>query len=308
MVESTNGNIIITSRLKNWNEKTELDLFSENESIEFLEKKTGIKDVEKAKLLANKLDNFPLALEQAGAYIKNDSSYDEYIEFYDNDENRLDILNDEKPDEYHSTIAKTWNISINKISSQVSKDLLNVISFFAPNKIPVRIFEEGKECLPNSIKTDIENKFKAKKIYKELDKYSLIRCENNYISIHKLLQEVIRLTIEHTNWYKYAFDIVYNSFNYDYNNQATWEASIEIVPHILSITDYTYNNGFEKENTAYLFNEVAFLYYNQGKYEEAEPLYIQSLKIYEKVLGASHPNTKIIRGNLDDLLKKINRS
>ncbi len=51
-------------------------------------------------------------------------------------------------------------------------------------------------------------------------------------------------------------------------------------------------------------NNLANLYKNQGKYEEAEPLYIQALEIVERVLGENHPNTVTIRNNLEDLRAK----
>nr|WP_258169799.1 tetratricopeptide repeat protein [Nostoc sp. 'Peltigera membranacea cyanobiont' N6] len=36
----------------------------------------------------------------------------------------------------------------------------------------------------------------------------------------------------------------------------------------------------------------------QGRYSEAEPLYMQALDILEPRLGANHPNTVTVRGNL----------
>jgi tetratricopeptide (TPR) repeat protein len=45
-------------------------------------------------------------------------------------------------------------------------------------------------------------------------------------------------------------------------------------------------------------NNLAALYRSQGKYEEAEPLYLQALEIAERVLGANHPNTVTFRENL----------
>ena len=59
--------------------------------------------------------------------------------------------------------------------------------------------------------------------------------------------------------------------------------------------------GVNHPDTATSFNNLAFLYYSQGKYEEAEPLYIQALQIAEGVLGVNHPNTVTIRGNLECL-------
>jgi len=45
-------------------------------------------------------------------------------------------------------------------------------------------------------------------------------------------------------------------------------------------------------------NNLAKLYQSQGKYEEAEPLYLQALAIAEQALGENHPNTVKIRENL----------
>ncbi|WP_298912456.1 tetratricopeptide repeat protein, partial [uncultured Nostoc sp.] len=40
---------------------------------------------------------------------------------------------------------------------------------------------------------------------------------------------------------------------------------------------------------------------SQGKYSDAEPLYIKALEIAEKQLGANHPKTITYRKNLEYL-------
>ncbi len=62
--------------------------------------------------------------------------------------------------------------------------------------------------------------------------------------------------------------------------------------------------GSEHPDVAVSLNNLAGLYYGQGKYKQAEPLYIRSLEIYEKVFGSEHPRTVIVRENLQQLLKK----
>jgi tetratricopeptide (TPR) repeat protein len=55
-------------------------------------------------------------------------------------------------------------------------------------------------------------------------------------------------------------------------------------------------------------NNLAALYYNQGQYAKAEPLYNRALAIWEKTLGPEHPNVK---GCLEDyalVLRKMGRS
>ncbi|MBO3463905.1 tetratricopeptide repeat protein, partial [Aetokthonos hydrillicola] len=45
-------------------------------------------------------------------------------------------------------------------------------------------------------------------------------------------------------------------------------------------------------------NNLALLYNSQGRYNEAEPLHQEALKIAEVSLDVNHPNTITIRGNL----------
>jgi tetratricopeptide (TPR) repeat protein len=50
-------------------------------------------------------------------------------------------------------------------------------------------------------------------------------------------------------------------------------------------------------------NNLALLYYSQGRYEEAEPLYLKALKIAEQLLEVDHPNRFIFRENYKLCLK-----
>ena len=49
--------------------------------------------------------------------------------------------------------------------------------------------------------------------------------------------------------------------------------------------------GPEHPDTLGSLNNLAVLYWNQGKYEQAEPLYQRALEAQERVLGPEHPNT-----------------
>lgn len=52
------------------------------------------------------------------------------------------------------------------------------------------------------------------------------------------------------------------------------------------------------QGTRRALNNLAGLLQDQGNYEEARPLYERALEICEKVLGAEHPSTEVIRQNL----------
>jgi tetratricopeptide (TPR) repeat protein len=50
--------------------------------------------------------------------------------------------------------------------------------------------------------------------------------------------------------------------------------------------------GPKQPEVAKTLNNLAALYYAQGRYAEAEPLYEQALAIAERALGSNHPTTE----------------
>jgi Flp pilus assembly protein TadD len=54
-------------------------------------------------------------------------------------------------------------------------------------------------------------------------------------------------------------------------------------------------------------NNLAYLYYSTGRYAEAEPLYVRSLAIREKELGANHPDTATSLNNMAALYESTGR-
>jgi hypothetical protein len=48
---------------------------------------------------------------------------------------------------------------------------------------------------------------------------------------------------------------------------------------------------------------LAELYYSQGKYDEAEPLYRRALLINEQTLGPEHPDVVVRRDNLAEFCR-----
>jgi tetratricopeptide (TPR) repeat protein len=53
---------------------------------------------------------------------------------------------------------------------------------------------------------------------------------------------------------------------------------------------------------------IAILYQNQGRYSEAEPLYVRSLQIAESTFGVNHSNTQTIRENLKIVQQQLSET
>ncbi|CAN0113270.1 unnamed protein product, partial [Ectocarpus sp. 12 AP-2014] len=61
--------------------------------------------------------------------------------------------------------------------------------------------------------------------------------------------------------------------------------------------------GPDHPDVASCLNNLAGLRQSQGKYDEAEPLYIRAVAIREKALGPDHPDVASCLNNLADLLQ-----
>jgi tetratricopeptide (TPR) repeat protein len=74
-----------------------------------------------------------------------------------------------------------------------------------------------------------------------------------------------------------------------------------IEPHLKKMIDWC--EGNEDRQFAFSLNQLARLYNSQGKYNEAEPLYLRSLSIREKKLGENHPDVAQSLNNLAELYR-----
>jgi tetratricopeptide (TPR) repeat protein len=63
----------------------------------------------------------------------------------------------------------------------------------------------------------------------------------------------------------------------------------------------------DSPEVAISLDRIAGLYYDQGRYSDAEPLYVRALAITEQQLGANHPSTATSLNNLASLYRSIGR-
>ncbi len=149
----------------------------------------------KAPILAERLGYLPLALEQAGAYISCvKCSFSKYLELLE--QFGLNVFTESekysKPQLYEKVVTTTWKISFNNIINLSAKQLFNLCAYLAPDNIPVNLFIETRHNLPSPLREDIANELCKNRIVTELREYSLTSGNAEYISIHRLVQEVVR--------------------------------------------------------------------------------------------------------------------
>jgi len=278
-----------------------IGIFTEDEACNFIEKYTKKPADKHFKELAKMMGYLPLALDMAGAYMAVDQveeCYREYLEMYK--DQSLVLLKEYLDEPDKKTVTSTWRISIDKINNQASKQLLNLCAYFAPDNINKTWFVSASSVLPDELQEEVVDKHKYKLAISELTKYSLISLDDNgLISIHRLVQEVIRESLIHeqTKWRNICINILNKLRYFDFSTSESRALFLTLAAHIENLTkDIT--NEAATEEVANLYGFLGSGFNDLADYKKALDYYEKTIAIRERVLGAEHPDTATTNNNI----------
>lgn len=215
-----NAHIIFTSRNQLMDGKTvTLKSFTREESIEYLSKL--LRDFPRSSLneLAETLNDYPLALAQASAYISLFPSLtvNEYIGLYK--EKRKLLWKEEEQfisqqskgptalEDYHHTVSSTFTLlleQVQKIHPQAFK-LLKFVSFMGSQDIPKQLL---KSWMLDNQKEDDFDFHKALSTLIKLSIFEKSESSASLFNIHELLQEFVRESLSEVERDAYLEDMV----------------------------------------------------------------------------------------------------
>ena len=215
------GHILVTTQ-RTKGDVLMLDAMETDEAADFIFKRTGIRDIPAAESIATRLGRFPLALEQAAAYV-NEIKIDlsEYLELIN--KHGLDMFDEEDEVEcYSRNIRTVWNITLEKLND-TERQLLYCFAHMSSEFITLdwlvehakKLHEENEKTpkernskVSEMLRTFVVSRFssdliailtddtKRNNAVRKLARYSLITIRpNKTIAMHGLLQEAIRKTI-----------------------------------------------------------------------------------------------------------------
>lgn len=201
------GYVILTTRQRHWPTKFEIlpiDIMTEEEAtktIKTLIQRDIVEEQDAIKELVEVLGYLPLALVQAGAYIKQKHiTIPEYLYLYKRYETELLTDNTflEETNTYNHSVAITWNISLEaivrdaKISNEppIAIELLTVAAYLAPDKISRKLLLTWLQAAYPDLSSPL---ITLNKHLALLWQYSMINYDDNdNIAIHRLVQAVLR--------------------------------------------------------------------------------------------------------------------
>jgi len=307
------GHIIITSRNPDWSGVARVlpvKEFDRADSIEFLCKRTGQDDRDAADALAEELGDLPLALEQAGAYIETTgTTLTDYQELFRS--RRKELWGDESPPlDYPDSVATTWSLAMDevRVKSQEAADLLNLCAFLAPDEIPLEMLGEGAEHIPEPLASTASDRLAMNRAIRVLRRYSLIDVSDESLSVHRLVQAVVRDRLgeyEGTRWAETAVHFLSVAFPIESEDVRTWHLCSRLLPHAMAAIAHAEAREAAPEETSLILNQTGLYLLGRAEFVEAKAHLEWAVILAEKVYGRDHPVVAIRVNNLGGVLRAL---
>ncbi|HEY4035844.1 MAG TPA: FxSxx-COOH system tetratricopeptide repeat protein [Ktedonobacteraceae bacterium] len=265
----------------------------------------SLADRQVAELIVEEMDGLPLALDQAGAYIKETPcSLSDYLSLYRT--RRAEMLKERGSpvNDYPESVATTWSISFQKVEqkSPAAAELLRLCAFLASDAIPEEIITAGAEHLGPLLQAAADDPLELNKAIAALNAYSLIRRDTTKktVTIHRLVQAVQRdamLGETQQQWMQHVVNSVEATFpeSLDF---AVWPMIDRLLPHALICVTWIEQASLATLAAARLLNQTGYYLKDRTRFVEAESLYQRARKIWEELLGDEHPDTTQSLNNL----------
>jgi len=308
------GHVLITSRDPAWGgvaQRVEVKKWPSAVAVEFLLQRTRQADAAAAGELARELDFFPLALEQAAAYIEaTGNTLAGYRALFRT--HALALLQRGTPGtDYPATVATTWELSFARLEAQspAAAALLNLCAFFAPDDIPRDIITTHARFLPEPLRAAVGDALAFDDAVAAIRRYSLIEAgDAATLSLHRLVQAVIRNRLGEPGekpWAEAAVKVVNAAFPFGSDDVRTWKECDRLLPHAIATTDFAEPRRAGLEAAGRLLNQMGVYAWGRAEYATAKAAYERALKIDEEAFGPDHPRVATDVNNLGTVLRDL---
>jgi transcriptional regulator with XRE-family HTH domain len=158
-------------------------------------------EINEAANLVVALGQFPLALDQAGAYIEETGcSLADYLHLYQTHRHALLSRRGRQATRYPASVATTWELSFQQVeqTNPAAAELLRLCAFLAPDHIPEELLTRGAPHWPTALQEAVADRFHFNQALETLLAFSLVKrlADQRLLSIHRLVQAVQRERME----------------------------------------------------------------------------------------------------------------
>ena len=311
----TGSHILVTSRNYPvaWVGKSiTVDVFTVEEARQYIQQLLGDqlerldgniswKDVDS---LAELLGYLPLALAQAGAYIKETTTISRYLELYKQHTEKL-LADASMPNSDHESVFVTWDITMEAIKekSPLAAHLLQICAYIASEDIPIFFLQaltDRQENNPNSEILEGALRISAS--------YSMIKIDTKMaaVSLHRLLQKVIQLKPKtEAHPLTQVHDLLLQVFP-DGNSLEDYKKKARLIPHMEAVLGHLdkavleHSTQYDQYTLTRLLYTLAEGYRVIGDSRKGRDVLERRLSILEEDHDPDNPGTAVTLTNLND--------
>ena len=300
------GHVLLTARSdvdwSGWAAPLPLDMLDPGDASGFLRERSGDLDEAAAAALAAELGRLPLALEQAAGYIAETGGLTlaGYLALFRT--RGRELLGRGRPADRDDTVSTTWSLSLDRLTqaSPSAVDLLTVAAFLAADDIPVPLLTEQAGELPGRLAGTVGDPLVLADAIGVLRRYGLAKAVADAITVHRLLQAVVRDGLDEDaqrRWAGSALAAVTAGFPGDRDDPLAWPRCQRLVSHALAAAGHAERLAVDLDAVSLLLDRVGVYLERRGQYGSAVELLRRALVLDER-LGADDATLSVSHGHL----------
>ncbi len=236
------GHILLTSRDPAWADRAEVvtvGLLPRADSVRLLQRRLDRLSRDEADRVAAALGDLPLAVEQAGAWLSTTGmTVTGYLDLVE--QRTTEILAEGTPAAYPAPVAATWSLALDQIEAAVpaAAELLRLCAFFGPEPIPLDLVHPGvAHLLPDTLAGCARDPLVLARSVAEIGRHGLARVAEGTITLHRLVQAVIRAGTaapDQPLYRRAAYALLAAGAPAAPDDPATWDRYTQLLPHAIA--------------------------------------------------------------------------
>ncbi|HTK08855.1 MAG TPA: tetratricopeptide repeat protein [Ktedonobacteraceae bacterium] len=261
------------------------------------------------------LAQFPLAIDQAGAYIEETGcTLRDYLQLYQTHRHALLARRGRQATGYPESVATTWSLSFKRVEEQnpAATEFLRICAFLAPDHIPEELLTKGAPQWPPTLRETVTNPLRFNEMLEALLAFSLVKrlAEDRMLSLHRLVQavQIDHMEVEaQRTWSERVVRALETTFPADPKNVDSWPQCLRYLEQAQVCDALIQSHQLQLPEAADLLDRTGTYLHEHALYEQAESLYLHALSIREQHFGPDHPRAADSLSNLGVLYRDCGR-
>ena len=240
LIPGSGGHVILTSRDQTWSDLWDpirVDVFDRDESVELITKRGLDVSLEDAERLADRLDDLPLALDQAAAcQAASGMPAAEYLTRLDG---HLDVPPSAQPPSGPTTVTALVRLTLELLHAKepAAGELLEMFAFLGAEPISRGLLHRGRNAtLSPVLGAALRDPSRLNRTIQTLNRYGIAIVDaDRRFQVHRLFQRVLRdqLSAEALDRSRANVHAVLAAANPGFpDDEETWPVHGEIGPHV----------------------------------------------------------------------------